>query len=156
MFTLSMLHHTITPLIILALLGCGSKTSEPAAGSGSAGSGSSYAALGHKPANARRPTPPPEIDKTALAVGATVPAVELVDAASGNPWKLSDAFAKTERVIVVFYRGDWCPHCRRQLGELQRKLPALDKAGLGLAAISVDEVPPGKALVAKLKLTFRS
>ncbi len=98
-----MLRHTL--LILATLVACGSK-GDPTAGSGSTGSGSGYAALGHKPANARRPTPPPEIDKSALAVGATAPAIELPEA-SGKPWTLANELTKHERVILVFYRGDW-------------------------------------------------
>lgn len=105
---MSTLRHT---LLVFALLGCSSKASDPTTGSGStgsgSGSGSAYSALGHKPANARRPTAPPNIDKSALAIGAPVPAVELVDAASGKPWTLAGELSKHARVILVFYRGDW-------------------------------------------------
>jgi peroxiredoxin len=147
----AMLRHT---LIALALLGCGSKSEEPTPGSGSSGSGSSYSALGHKPANARRPTPPPDIDKTALAVGASVPEASAIDATTGSPWTLAGELAKHGRVLVMFYRGDWCPHCRRQLGDLQSKLPEMAKRDLGIVAISVDDAPAGKALATNLGLTF--
>jgi hypothetical protein len=100
---MSTLRHS---LLILAL-GCGSSSGPAGSGSAGSGSGSSYAALGHKPANARRATPPANIDKSALAVGATVPAIELVEAASGKPWTLAEALAKHARVMLVFYRGDW-------------------------------------------------
>ena len=99
-----MLRHTV--LILATLVACGSKSSDPTAGSGSTGSGSSYVALGNKPANARRPTPPPNIDRSALAVGATVPAIELAEA-SGKPWTLANELTRHGRVILVFYRGDW-------------------------------------------------
>lgn len=154
---MSTLRHT---LIALALLGCGSKSNDPTAGSGSTGSGSgsaSYSALGHKPANARRPTPPPDIDKTALPVGAAVPAIEAIEAieaTTGAKWTLADQLAKHGRTMVMFYRGDWCPHCRRQLGDLQSKLPEMTKRDIGLVAISVDEAPAGKALASNLALTF--
>jgi hypothetical protein len=114
---MSTLRHTPLPsLFAFALLACSSKASDPTTGSGSTGSGSgsgaahpanTYPALGHKPANARRPTAPPNIDQSALAIGATVPAVELVDAASGKPWTLAGELSKHARVILVFYRGDW-------------------------------------------------
>ena len=147
----------LTTLTFLLFAACGSSESkQPAAGSaGSAGSGSAaaYDALGKKPANARRPTPPPGIETKALAVGAKAPAVALVDAA-GAPWQLTASLAKHARVMLVFYRGDWCPHCRKQLGELQSKQADFAAKGLGLVAISVDEVPAGRALTAKLGLGF--
>jgi hypothetical protein len=98
-----------TALAFVLLAACGSsETKQPAAGSGSAGSGSAaaYDALGKKPTNARRATPPPGIESKALAVGAKAPAVALVDAA-GAPWQLTDSLAKQARVMLVFYRGDW-------------------------------------------------
>ena len=80
-------------------------TTTCSAGSGS-GSAATYDALGKKPTNARRPTPPPGIESKALAVGAKAPALALVDAA-GAPWQLTESLAKHARVMLVFYRGDW-------------------------------------------------
>ncbi|MBA2538429.1 MAG: hypothetical protein H0V17_02235 [Deltaproteobacteria bacterium] len=101
-----MLRHTVSAALMILALGCGSSsTTEPAA-SGS-GSGSAYSTPGHKPATARRPSPPQNIDKTALAIGATAPAIDLVNAATGAQWTLAEALAKHARVILVFYRGDW-------------------------------------------------
>jgi hypothetical protein len=92
--------------LVLLLAACGSKdTTAPTVASGS-GSGSAYEALGKKPANARRAAPPPGIEAKALAVGATAPTVELVDA-TGTPWTLANALTKHARVMLVFYRGDW-------------------------------------------------
>ncbi|MBA3498870.1 MAG: peroxiredoxin family protein [Myxococcota bacterium] len=92
-------------LLVAALLfGCSSK-SEPAA---QQGSGSSYQSSGKKPANARRPTAPPNIEANALAVGAKVPDVELTSSdPAGAKWRLADALTKHARVMLVFYRGDW-------------------------------------------------
>ncbi len=104
-----------TALAFVLLAACGpSETKQPATGSGATGSGSgsgsgsaaNYDALGKKPTNARRPTPPPGIESKALAVGTKAPALALVDAA-GAPWQLTDSLANQARVMLVFYRGDW-------------------------------------------------
>ena len=143
-----------------ALAGCSKKEAAPTVGSGSgsdlgsAGSGSAYAALGHKPANARRATPPPGIEAAAVAVGATAPDVELADAVTGTPWKLGDALAAYDHVMILFYRGDWCPHCRKQLGEIQSMATTFEQKKIGFVAISVDEPPAGKALAEKMNLMF--
>ena len=90
-------------LALLIVTGCSSKKDAPP----STGSGSAYEAMGKKPANARRPTAPPNIEAKALAVGAKVPeTVELADP-TGATWRLSDALSKHARVMLVFYRGDW-------------------------------------------------
>jgi hypothetical protein len=91
-------------LVAAALLFAACSSSKDA--SPTTGSGSGYQALGKKPANARRPTAPPDIEAKALAVGAKAPSIEVNDA-TGAPWKLVDALAKHTRIIVVFYRGDW-------------------------------------------------
>lgn len=67
--------------------------------------GARYQPSGDKPANARRPRPP-EIESGALAVGATAPDFDL-PATGGLRFRLADALSREERVVVVFYRGDW-------------------------------------------------
>jgi hypothetical protein len=96
---------TIRHMLVVLALGCGSSsTTEAPVGSGSVGSG--YSALGKKPDGARRPTPPPEIDKRAVIVGTNAPSVDLANAAGGR-WTLANALTKHARVMLVFYRGDW-------------------------------------------------
>lgn len=97
----------VSTLAFVLLAACGSSESkQPAAGSAGSGSAATYDALGKKPTNARRPTPPPGIESKALAVGTKAPALTLVDAA-GAPWQLTDSLAKHARLMLVFYRGDW-------------------------------------------------
>jgi peroxiredoxin len=40
--------------------------------------------------------------------------------------------------LILFYRGHWCGHCRRQLGELARYASSFQSAGAGVTAISTD------------------
>ncbi|MGI8827364.1 MAG: peroxiredoxin-like family protein [Chloroflexota bacterium] len=39
-------------------------------------------------------------------------------------------------VVLVFYRGDWCPFCNLTLVHLQRNIEAIEAAGASLIAIS--------------------
>ncbi|MDX2362178.1 MAG: peroxiredoxin-like family protein [Crocinitomicaceae bacterium] len=39
-------------------------------------------------------------------------------------------------VIVVFYRGQWCPYCNRHLSELQENLELIEERGATIIAIS--------------------
>ena len=98
------------PLLILAA--CSRSSDEPAKRAPEAGpaappvaADAGYAPAGDKPANARRARPP-EIESGALAVGAKAPAIDL-PATGQQRWRLDDALSKEERVVVVFYRGDW-------------------------------------------------
>jgi len=56
--------------------------------------------------------------------------------------------------VVLFYRGSWCPYCNAQLRAFQRAQDTLDKLGVKVVALSVDEEATTKTLVDKLKLTF--
>ena len=74
------------------------------------------------------------IESTALRVGATLPALTLPDA-TGNPVDLNSLNASGP-LVIVFYRGGWCPYCNLELREWQRLLPQLQSLGATLVAIS--------------------
>ena len=101
------------PLLILAACSPGCSKDEPAkqraAEAGPTAppvaADAGFAPAGDKPANARRARPP-EIESGALAVGAKAPAIDL-PATGQQRWRLDDALSREERVVVVFYRGDW-------------------------------------------------
>jgi peroxiredoxin len=57
-------------------------------------------------------------------------------------------------VVVVFYRGHWCPHCQRQLGELEKRRAELTALGATLVAISSDTPADAAATKTKLGLGF--
>ena len=41
--------------------------------------------------------------------------------------------------LVVFYRGLHCPQCRKQLTDLEAKLPEFEKRGVSVVAVSPDD-----------------
>ncbi len=51
-------------------------------------------------------------------------------------------------VVLVFYRGYWCPYCVKQLSELRSLLTANDKAQL--LAISIDPPEKSRELATKI------
>ncbi len=59
----------------------------------------------------------------------------ILPASDGKPVRLYDLLEKG-RVVVVFYRGGWCPYCNIHLRGFQRILPELTKLGASLLAIS--------------------
>ena len=77
-----------------------------------------------------------------LGVGDPIPAGQL-KSASGDDVDLRELVAESPTVLI-FYRGGWCPYCRRHLVELAEIVPALDEAGLQIIAISPDR--PAKLL----------
>lgn len=74
------------------------------------------------------------IESTALCVGAELPALTLPDA-TGKPINLK-ALNASGPLVIVFYRGGWCPYCSLELREWQRLLPALQALGGTLVGIS--------------------
>ncbi len=80
------------------------------------------------------------IEATALGVGATAPDFTLPDV-DGTSVRLSDLLGHGP-VVVVFYRGAWCPYCYLQLRAYHRLLPQLKASGASLVAIS-PQLPDG-------------
>jgi peroxiredoxin len=70
----------------------------------------------------------------ALRAGDRAPAFRLPDARGGEV-ALGDLLADGP-VVLVFYRGAWCPYCNLQLAAFQSALPELRAAGATLAAVS--------------------
>ncbi len=56
--------------------------------------------------------------------------------------------------IVLFNRGAWCPYCNAQLRAFERAHDMLAEAGASVVAMSVDDEPTTRQLVAKHGLRF--
>jgi peroxiredoxin len=72
---------------------------------------------------------------------------------AGRTWRLSDVLARGP-VVLVFYRGHWCPYCRRYLAKLQANLERFAQRGVTLLAISPEPPATGAALARELGVTF--
>ena len=68
--------------------------------------------------------------------------------ALGNRVSLFERLAQGP-VVLVFYRGGWCPYCNFQLQALQRVLPDIQSLGASLMAISPQ--PPDASLSTQKK-----
>ena len=73
-----------------------------------------------------------------VEVGASAPEFSLSDA-QNKPVSLSD-YNNKQAVMLLFYRGDWCPYCVDQLTDYQTLLPELEKFNIQLLAISPDKL----------------
>jgi len=74
------------------------------------------------------------IEESALNVGDQAPAIDLPDAL-GRVFSLADTWQRGP-LVVVFYRGGWCPYCNLELRAWQERLPRLLQLGASLVAIS--------------------
>jgi peroxiredoxin len=66
-----------------------------------------------------------------------------VPLAGGGKFDLAAEAAKNF-TMVVFYRGLHCPQCRKQLTDLETKLPEFEKRGVSVVAISCDNKERGE------------
>ncbi|CAN5490161.1 hypothetical protein BH10ACI1_BH10ACI1_25860 [soil metagenome] len=93
-----------------------------------------------------------EASKTALNVGAKMPSFNLSD--SNGKKVNSDDLLKAGNLVVVFYRGAWCPFCNTYLRNLQKNLTQIKENGGNLVAISVENPDNSLTLSQKNKLDF--
>lgn len=56
--------------------------------------------------------------------------------------------------VLLFYRGHWCPYCRQQLSDFQRKLDRFADAGIRVVALSADPEPEAQATVEEHGIAF--
>ena len=67
----------------------------------------------------------------------------------GGTFRLGEAL-KRGPVLLVFYRGGWCPICNSQLGELSQHYDEVEQLGVQIAAISNEEVRQGEKVLKKV------
>lgn len=73
-------------------------------------------------------------DAKGLETKSVAPDFRAVDA-SGNEFHLASAL-KEGPVVVIFYRGHWCPVCNKHLGKIQDSLQLITDKGARVVAIS--------------------
>jgi len=74
------------------------------------------------------------IEARAVQVGARAPDVTLPDTMN-RPVRLSDLWRRGP-LVLVFYRGGWCPYCNLELRAWSEHLPSLRHMGSQLVAVS--------------------
>jgi len=62
----------------------------------------------------------------------------VVQTAAGENLSLDTLFAD-KPLMLVFYRGGWCPFCNTQIRELAQRYSEFDELGVEIAVISVDK-----------------
>ncbi len=90
--------------------------------------------------------------KNALKAGTKMPVFKLKDATGKTVG--SDDLLKQGNLVVVFYRGSWCPFCNLYLRNLQKNLAQIKEAGGNLVAISVENPDNSLTVAKKNELNF--
>jgi peroxiredoxin len=87
-----------------------------------------------------------------LAVGEQAPDFDLPDA-RGRVVSLRERLSDGP-VVLVFYRGEWCPYCNTYLRALQAALPEIAARGASLIAVSPQSPDHSLSLTEKAELGF--
>ena len=77
-----------------------------------------------------------DVASATLKVGQPAPDFSL-QALNGDWVKLSQL--KGNKILMIFYRGHWCPFCVGHLQDIQTLLPELERRGYQVLAISPDD-----------------
>lgn len=72
---------------------------------------------------------------------------------AGNMITLSGYYQKGP-VVLIFYRGAWCPYCNVHLKSFQDRLEDFKRLGASIVAVSVDKPEYGAKTVQKEALGF--
>ena len=72
---------------------------------------------------------------------------------NGKIFRLSEALKQGE-VVMLFYRGQWCPYCNKQLSHFSDSLAMLTAKGAMLLAITPETAENVKKTIEKTKTSF--
>lgn len=92
------------------------------------------------------------IESQALQVGAQVPDLTLPDALN-HPVSLASLW-QSGPLVLIFYRGGWCPYCNLELRAWQQQLAALQHLGAQLVAVSPQTPDNSLSTAEKNELAF--
>jgi peroxiredoxin len=92
------------------------------------------------------------IESQALQVGAQVPDLTMPDALN-QPVRLSSLWQRGP-LVLIFYRGGWCPYCNLELRAWQQHVAALKQLGGQLVAVSPQTPDNSLSTAEKNELAF--
>lgn len=87
-----------------------------------------------------------------LEVGMKAPGFEAKDK-DGNTINLKKELAK-QPVVLIFYRGQWCPVCIRYLAEFQEGIPKINAKGAKVIGIAPETPDNIEKTIEKTKIDF--
>lgn len=87
-----------------------------------------------------------------LFIGSKAPDFKAKDQ-SGNEVRLKELLKKG-KVVLVFYRGQWCPYCNKALSRLQDSLRFITDKGASLIAVSPEKEDNVSKTVEKTKASY--
>lgn len=93
-----------------------------------------------------------QIEENNLQIGEKAPIIKGVDQ-FGKTINSKDIL-KEKQLLLVFYRGGWCPSCRKHLTELEQSFDAFSKKGFYVVVVTPESVEKTKETSEKIKASF--
>ncbi|MBI5857265.1 MAG: AhpC/TSA family protein [Sphingobacteriales bacterium] len=87
-----------------------------------------------------------------LFIGSKAPDFKANDQ-NGKQVKLKDLL-KDGKVVLIFYRGYWCPYCNKELSRLQDSLQMIKDKGATLVAVSPEQPENISKTIEKTKAEY--
>lgn len=88
-----------------------------------------------------------------LAPGSKAPLFKALDA-KNQEFDLAEAL-KTGPIVLIFYRGEWCPYCNRHLALVQDSLSLITEKGATVVAVSPQKPEYLDKIIEKTKAEFK-
>lgn len=92
-------------------------------------------------------------ETTGLTVGQPAPLFSATDQYD-EPFELAEALSQGP-VVLIFYRGQWCPFCNQHLKLLQSNLDRIYATGAQVIAVSPETSPYLRKMMQKANIAFK-
>ena len=86
-----------------------------------------------------------------FGIGATFPKITL-NLVDGSTLNLPDGM-NAKYSVILFYRGHWCPYCRRQLAGFEKAKQELDALGAKVVAASVNSIDKAREVASEVSFS---
>jgi len=93
-----------------------------------------------------------QINNEHLNIGDDAPLITGVD--QFNNEINSNEILKNDKILLLFYRGNWCPYCKKHLGELEKNLENLSKKGVYVIVVTPEKPEKIKETSKKINANF--
>ena len=93
-----------------------------------------------------------DVTSVTLKVGTSAPDFKL-QSLSGDWVQLSQL--RGSKVLMIFYRGHWCPFCIGHLQDIQSLLPELEKRGYQVLAISPEDATDMQKIADRMERPYQ-
>lgn len=87
-----------------------------------------------------------------LMIGQAIPDTDL-KTTDGEMFNLKHA-AEKQQIVLIYYRGGWCPYCNVHLKQLEEVEPKLRELGYRIIAVSADKPSSVQQSAGKDQLTY--